>query len=331
MTKAVSRSDRPGRPGIGIALGGGGARGMAHYGVLGELRRDPQSAPGIIAGCSAGAVAGSLYAARLDQPTIEQVAVEFDWFRDVVEIGDTVRSLFERGHPGLMSNNRLAERINARIGGRSFDELPKDLAVVASDIANNQRVIFTSRRVAERIDWDTLYNFLPRPERWRPGFETRVISDFPDVGRAVQASATVPAFFRPVEIRDMKLIDGGAMDVLPVDIVQSMGAEVTIGISLGLAALPERVRSTYGVISWQLGTLGIHQLRRSLAAADVGFEITGIASRSPVKAGQTDLMDQGAEDMRTHMPALKRAVRAHRFPFLGSGRLRRAVPLKRGV
>ncbi len=331
MTRMISKSKGHTRPRIGAALGGGGARGMAHYGVIGELRRHPQVTPSIIAGCSAGAVAGSLYAAGLDQETIDEVAVEFDWFRDVVEFGDTVRKLFDRDPPGLMSNNRLADRINLQIDGRSFDDLPVDLAVVAGDVANNQRVIFTSRRVAERIDWNTLHAFLPPKTRWRPGFTTQVISDFPDVGRAVQASATVPAFFRPVEIRDMQLIDGGAMDVLPVDVVQAMGADVTIGVSLGLAALPERVRSTYGVVTWQLGTLGIHQLWRSLATADVGFEITGIASRSPVKSGQTDLMDQGAADMRAHVPALKRAVRGHRFPFLRAVPRRPYVPSKRGV
>ncbi|NBC30412.1 MAG: hypothetical protein GVY29_10550 [Spirochaetes bacterium] len=305
---------RPGRTRrVGIALGGGGARGMSHYGVLRILRQYDELAPTIVAGCSAGAVAGTLYAAGIDQVRVEQMAVEFDWFRDVVEFGDTLRNLFERRHPGLMSNNRLAERVNRFIDERSFDDLPVDLAVVASDIANTQRVIFTSRRVAERIDTKTLERFLPRQKRWTPGFETRVISDFPDVGRAVQASATVPAFFAPVEIRDMQLIDGGAMDLLPVDIVKAMGADVTVAVSLGLAALPERVKSTYGVITWQLGTLGIHQLWRSLAAADVGFEITGIAGRSPVKAGQTDLMEQGAKDMLEHIEMLRETVQRRRL------------------
>ncbi len=320
-----TKSNREKGQRVGIALGGGGARGISHYGVLRELRKRPDLAPDTVAGCSAGAVAGTLYAAGIDQRTVEEMAVEFDWFRDVVEIGDTLRNMFERGRPGLMSNNRLADRINTMLDGRSFDDLPMDLAVVASDIVGNRRVIFTSARVAERLDWEILHGFLPPRTRWTPGFETRVVSDFPDVGRAVQASATVPAFFAPVEIRDMKLIDGGAMDLVPVDIIKAMGAHATVAVSLGLAALPERVKSTYGVISWQLGTLGIHQLWRSLAEADVGFEITGIAERSPVKAGQVDLMEQGAADMREHMPALEGAVAARRSP------LARYVSSKLGV
>jgi NTE family protein len=150
---------------VGIALGGGGARGMSHYGVLRILRQYEELAPSIVAGCSAGAVAGTLYAAGIDQGRVEQMAVEFDWFRDVVEFGDTLRNLFERRHPGLMSNNRLAERINRFIDGRTFDELPRDLSVVASDITNTRRVIFTSRRVAERLDTRTLERFLPRRTR----------------------------------------------------------------------------------------------------------------------------------------------------------------------
>jgi len=107
-------------------------------------------------------------------------------------------------------------------------------------------------------------------------------------------------------------IDQVRIEQMAVDIVKAMGADVSLAVSLGLAALPERVKSTYGVITWQLGTLGVHQLWRSLAAADVGFEITGISGRSPVKAGQTDLMEQGAKDMLEHIQTLRETVQGRR-------------------
>jgi len=79
----------------------------------------------------------------------------------------------------------LGDTINALIGYRSFDDLDIDLAVVASDIEHQRRVLFTSRRVARRVDHDELHRFLPPPLEGKPGCETRVLGGFPDIGLAL--------------------------------------------------------------------------------------------------------------------------------------------------
>ena len=109
------------------------------------------------------------------------------------------------------------------INGRSFDELDIDLAVIATDIENLRRVIFTSHRVAEKIDKKELLRFLPEPTDLKPGCSTMIISDYNDVGMAVRASCAIPGFFLPVEIRGMRLLDGGIVDQVPVDVIKAMG------------------------------------------------------------------------------------------------------------
>ncbi len=289
-----------GKP-IGIALGGGAVRGLAHVGVLRALRTHPRWLPSMVAGTSAGSVIAALYAAGLPQERIESAALEFHWFRHVI------RPSRHRG--GLMSNALLAETVNNLIGHRGFDDLDIDLAVVAADLEHRRRVILTSRRVAERIQRRELERFLPAPAEGRPGCETEVVADYPDIGRAVQASCAVPGFFLPVKVQGRRLWDGGVVDQVPVDVIRAMGASFTFGVSLSLSFLPRRVENTLAAVSAMIGVLGVHQLRRSLDLADVGFQIPGIDHRSPIDTRQRDLIDLGEQEMTTRLAQLEQRAR----------------------
>ena len=136
-----------------------------------------------------------------------------------------------------------------------------------------------------------------------------VISDVEDVGLAVRASAAVPGAFMPVEVRGMRLLDGGLVDQTPVDVVRAMGARLAIGVSLGLSFMPQKMNSLMSAISATIGTLGVHQLWRSLAMADIGFEVEGIQGRSPVKPRQFDLIQLGEEDAERWIRAYVRRPR----------------------
>jgi NTE family protein len=296
-------------PSVGIALGGGAARGLAHVGVLRALRAHPRWLPSLVAGTSVGSIVAALYAAGTPQERIESAAQEFHWFRHVIRHSHPAKSLRVRHRGGLMSNAGLAETVNGLIGKRGFDDLEVDLAVVTADLANRRRVIFTSRRVAERIRRSELEHFLPAPSSGRPGCETVIVSDYPDVGRAVQASCAVPGFFLPVKIQGRRLWDGGAVDQVPVDVVRAMGASFTFGVSLSLAFLPRKVESALAAMSAMIGILGVHQLRRSLDLADVGFQIPGIERRSLIDPRQSDLIDVGEREMNARLLELEQRAR----------------------
>ena len=294
---------------VGVAFGGGGARGLAHLGALRTLRKRERYFPQIVAGTSAGSIAATLCASGISQREIEETAMEFNWFRTVVSLSDTLRHYLGKKKGGLVSNAKLGESINRLISGRSFDDLEMDLAVVATEIERKTRVIFTSKRVAERIDWNYLREFLLPPEGNKPGCETEVISDFKDVGKAVMASCAVPGVFMPVEIYGMKLLDGGVVDQVPVDVTKAMGADFTIGISLALAFLPPRITNAPQALSGMVGLLGVQQLRKSMDMADIGFQVKGIEHRSPVNPRQHDLIDLGEEQMNYWLDDYERRKR----------------------
>ena len=282
---------------IGVALGGGGTRGLAHVGVIRALRRREEFLPKIIAGTSAGSIVATLYAGGLPQSEIEENAKKFNWFRNVISFSDTVRHVFGHKQGGLISNATLGHTINELIGYRNFNDLEIDLAVIATDIENRRRVIFTSQKVARIIDYEELFHFLPEQMDFKPGCSTTVISDYDDIGMAVRASCAVPGIFQPVEIRDMQLLDGGLIDQVPVDVIRAMGANLTIGVSLSLSFLPEKISNAALAIGGTIGILGVQQLRKNLDLADIGFQISGIDKRSSIDPDQLDLIDIGEKNM----------------------------------
>ena len=291
-------------PMVGLALGGGGARGYAHIGVLRALRESAENLPVVAAGTSAGALIAACYAAQIPQQILEKSAGDFGWFQHVISISDTTKHVLKlRREGGLLSNAALADTMNTLLHGRGFNDLPIDLAVTASDIDKRVRVIFTSKRAAENLkkNMKELYDFLPLPDAFRNGFTTEIISDIDDIGLAVRASSAVPGVFQPVEISGYHLVDGGVLDQVPVDIVRAMGSSHTIGVSLGMAMVVEQMSSAFTTFNKTIEALAIPQIRKSLDLADLGFQIAHIEKKSPIKLHQMDLIDQGEQEMLHYM------------------------------
>ncbi len=291
---------------IGLALGGGGAKGFAHIGVIKALRKK-DFLPSIVAGTSAGSIVATLYASGLPQTLLEESAKRFDWFHDIINLMDTAKLIMGRKMGGLLSNASLGQAINELVEGKGFEELEVELAIVATDIENRQRVIFTSKKAAKEMKHEELLRFLPEPEpdKPKPGFSTLIISDFNDIGKAVQASCAVPGIFQPVEIKGMKLLDGGLVDQIPVDVVRAMGAEISIGVSLALANIREKITNPIDAAGSVLGILGLHQIRKSLDLADIGFQISGIEKRSSINPKQYELLHLGEIEMERHIKTLE--------------------------
>lgn len=241
-----------------------------------------------------------LYAAGVPVDEIREFAADLDWFSHVVRFTD-ILDFREGGLAGLLPNNRLGDVVNRRIDGRTFDDLPRDVAVIAADLQNRRRIIFTSRRAARRMSRRELEGFLPPPRDNLPGVATVVVSSVSDVGLAIRASCAVPGFFRPVEVAGMLLVDGGVVDQTPVDVVRAMGARFSIGVSLALSFMPQKLASPTQALSGTVGMLGVQQLRKSLSLADVGFQVSGIETRSPVKPHQLDLITTGRQDMERYL------------------------------
>lgn len=210
------------RPKIGLALSGGGTKAGAHIGVLRVLEEN-RVAIDYIAGTSAGAIIGSLYAAGLSPDEIEAAVAGIDWddmLEDSPPRGDLPfrrkRDSFNylvKYRPGyndgavtlpmgLIHGQKVTQFFRRyfqdNADTRDFDALPIPLRVVATDLVSGQAVVIDSG----------------------------------DLALAVRASMSIPVFFTPVEIGGRRLIDGGPANNLPIDVVRQMGADIVIAVDI---------------------------------------------------------------------------------------------------
>ncbi len=209
-----------GRPKLGLALSGGGARGLAHVGVLKNLEALGLR-PDYIAGTSMGALVGGLYAAGYTPAQIEQIVQGMDWQKAFASAPDrrllrydqkdeSQRYLFEVAvssgglelPAGILSGYKITTLLSslclpvAHI--EDFDKLPIPYRAVATDIANGETVALSHGSLAQ----------------------------------AMRASMSIPSVFPPFEIDGRLLVDGGITQNLPVDTVRQMGAQVVIAVNV---------------------------------------------------------------------------------------------------
>lgn len=206
---------------LGLALGSGGARGLAHVGVLAVLEKEGFK-PACIAGTSMGAIAGALYADRLDA---EEVASRiraytedsrfisiWEPFLDEVDPAETRgffrdlrRSIHRRiltfrafTSPSQTSADHLLDPLGRLYAARRIEELKIPFAAVAVDLRTGEPRIFTSGDLVE----------------------------------AVYASSAIPGIFPPLAAGADLLIDGGGPYRVPVGICRELGADLVIAVDL---------------------------------------------------------------------------------------------------
>lgn len=178
------------RPGIGLALGGGFARGFAHLGVLQVLEQHhiPISC---IAGTSVGSIIGAAYASGAPLAKI-LAACRNIRFRDFAR--------WRVSRLGLASNHRLNDLFGRVFEARDFESLKIPLAVVATDLASGDPVVFTQGNLVD----------------------------------AIRASSAFPGLFEPVEIGTRCLVDGGLVAQVPTQAARELGASRVLAVSAGI-------------------------------------------------------------------------------------------------
>ncbi len=126
---------------VGLALGGGAAKGFAHIGVIKMLEANGIK-PVVVSGTSAGSVVGALYASGMDAYALQQKAVALDEasIRDV--------SLFSGG---VVKGQKLQDYVNAQLGERKFEQLKKPFAAVATRLEDGQRTVFVRGNVGQAV------------------------------------------------------------------------------------------------------------------------------------------------------------------------------------
>ncbi|WP_158549228.1 patatin-like phospholipase family protein [Lysobacter silvisoli] len=129
------------RPVIGLALGGGGMRGLAHIGVLQALE-EAGIEPDLIVGTSAGALVGAIYASGKDAQEIARLAQQ-------VEIGSFVD--FTLSTQGLMRGDRIADWVDTTVGAQPIDAFPIRFAAVATDLQQGRPMLLDRGDAGEAV------------------------------------------------------------------------------------------------------------------------------------------------------------------------------------
>jgi NTE family protein len=187
---------------IGVALGGGAAKGFAHIGVLKELRAIG-IAPPIVAGTSIGALVGGWYAALGSTDGIERAARETPW-RELLGL----RDIAPRRVGAFFHLSRFAAWLRKETNDPMIEDLPIRFAAVATDIRTGERVVLKTGRLVD----------------------------------AILASIAVPMFLPPVEHDGRLLVDGGLVEPVPFETARQLGAELVIGVDLSSDVLIEAGR-----------------------------------------------------------------------------------------
>ena len=213
LTEAVAQE-----PKIGLVLGGGGAKGAAEVGVL-KVLEEAGIKPDYICGTSIGSIVGGLYAAGYLAAELETMFQTQEWLslltdrssslaNEPYKVDNDVTYIF--GFPiidrkakglGVMKGSSIEHMLDSMVcakGCKDFQSLKIPFCCVAADIRSGTEVILREGSLA----------------------------------RAMRASMAIPAIFKPVEIDDRKLVDGGMLNNLPVDVCREMGADIIIAVDL---------------------------------------------------------------------------------------------------
>lgn len=197
--------DGAGWPSIGLALGSGGAGGLAHIAML-EIFEELEVQPDVISGTSIGAVIGALYAAGLESEEIRVLFAEFgdsalNPFSGFGGNGGGVNWTdlidFDFNNASVFSTDGFLDFIGERIEARDFSELTIPLKIVATDYWTGEPAVFSEG----------------------------------DLFQAIKASIAVPGLFAPVANGERLLIDGGVSNPLPWDLLEDQDVVVAIDVT----------------------------------------------------------------------------------------------------
>lgn len=214
---------------IGLALGGGAARGFAHIGVIKALEAQGIRAD-LVAGTSAGAVVAALYATGMSGFELNKLALHMD----EATIADWALPFGTR-FGGWIKGEALQNYVNRLVGNRPIEAMKIPLGIVATDLKTGQPILF------------------------RRG----------NTGQAVRASSSVPGVFRPVTIQGHDYVDGGLVEPVPVDSVRSMGADFVIAVNISADPSSQNNDGQSGVLLQTTAIMGQTINRQALARADV--------------------------------------------------------------
>jgi NTE family protein len=214
---------------IGLALGGGAARGFAHIGVIKALESQG-IVPDIVVGTSAGSLVGALYAAGNNGFALHQLALGME----EAAISDWSMPLFAKV-PGVIKGEAIQQYVNKTVNNVPLEKLKIPFGAVATDLNSGLPILFQRG----------------------------------NTGLAVRASSAVPSVFQPVTIGSHTYVDGGLVSPVPVRFAHEMGADFIIAVNISVRPDGQPASSNLDVLLQTFAIMGQSINRQELKEADV--------------------------------------------------------------
>ena len=242
---AASHAVAQERPTVGLVLSGGGAKGMAHVGVLRALE-EMQVPVDLVVGTSAGSAVGALYASGMSVREIEQRFINLDWlssFRD--DPGRAFKPVRRKRNdwrfpitPGIGVNAEGLQLGGGIIAGQNLGFILNELTHDAALVDDFDKLPIPFRAVATNLETGEA-----------------VVLGSGNLSEAIRASMSVPGVYAPVSHNGKLLIDGGIANNLPVSVARSLGADIVIAVDITDPLMEkDELRSAFTVVG-QLTTL----------------------------------------------------------------------------
>ena len=300
-----------GRPKIGLALGGGGAKGAAEVGVL-KVLEEAGIQVDYIAGTSVGSIVGGLYAAGYSAKELETMFQTQEWLSLLTDrkaslsnepfktidgvtyvFGFPVMDRNTRGF-GMIPGGKIEQTLDSMVsvkGCTEFESLKIPFRCVAADIRTAEEVVLSKGILC----------------------------------KALRASIAIPGIFKPVERGDRLLVDGGMLNNLPVDVCRQMGADIVIAIDLQQSELKPRKQSDIsglsaiadlfgvgGVLQWITNRPDIEKYNENRQSADIYIhpDLPDLDLTSFGNKNATRMIQAGVIAAKQQLPELQRVIQS---------------------
>ncbi|MGD8534334.1 MAG: patatin-like phospholipase family protein [Candidatus Aminicenantes bacterium] len=276
----------------GLVLMGGGARGLAHIGILDILQKEGLS-PDVIVGTSMGAIIGGLFAFGFSPMKLKEIMkdLNLDQFIDrpnlpflprrphsILEffLLDAYRTRLQR-KIGQDKEDKLEEHFKATVGEVCIEDLPIRFACNAVDLISGKEVVFEKGE---------LY-------------------------KALRATMSLPVVFEPVRMDDMLLVDGGVLNNVPVGTAKKLGAEKTVLVDIHRPlkeVSTQEIKSTFQLIQRMVETMAVNTTIDKIKDADfvirVDLDVDIFDFSSP-----EELIEEGEQAASKNLDVVRKLVR----------------------
>lgn len=265
----LASPEQPKRIKVGLALGGGAARGFAHVGVIKVLEAQGITVE-IVAGTSAGSLVGALYAAGNNGFALQKIALQMD----EATISDWSVPLFTKT-TGVLKGIGLQNFVNKEVRHVPIEKLKKTFGVVATDLHTGSPILF------------------------RRG----------NTGIAVRASSAVPGVFQPVQIGNSVYVDGGLVAPVPVKYAREMGADFVIAVNISEEPNDQASTSSLNVLMQTFSIMGQTINQYELKNADIVIRPELADMKGSDFAGRNLAILAGERAAMLVMPEIKKRLR----------------------